>query len=293
MLRFNSLILLLLSLFIQSSCNKTLNYKKDLSIVKINNVKTTKVSFPKDGYIYVKQGETIYTISNKYRVIPKKIIQANNLQPPYTLKVQQKIFLPYPIVHITKDEDTVFSLSLQYAVNQSDIVELNNLTKPFSLKKIKKIKIPMEKDYSVIGLESKKKILTQEKITKTLSSKSTLNFIWPAKGNLSKKFGYYPDGKQHNDGIDIIVKGDKNVKASSDGKVAFVGSKLRSFGNMILIKHDKVWVTAYAKVGKLFVSEGDVIKKGDIIASMGNSNNILHFQIRKSRNPINPLTLLN
>ena len=62
---------------------------------------------------------------------------------------------------------------------------------------------------------------------------------------------------------------------------------------MILIKHDKVWVTAYAKVGKLFVSEGDVIKKGDIIASMGNGNNILHFQIRKSRNPINPLTLLN
>ena len=93
MLRFNSLILLLLSLFIQSSCNKSLYYKKDLSIVRINNVKNTKVNFPKDGYIYVKQDETIYTISNKYRVTPKKIIQANNLQSPYTLKVEQKIFL--------------------------------------------------------------------------------------------------------------------------------------------------------------------------------------------------------
>ena len=61
---------------------------------------------------------------------------------------------------------------------------------------------------------------------------------------------------------------------------------------MILIKHDKRWITAYSKLGKSLVNEGDLVKKGEAIASMGD-NNILHFQIRKSRNPINPESLLN
>ena len=293
MLKFNLLILLFLSLFFQFSCNKNITYKKDISFVKINNFENTKIIFPKDGYIYVEEGDTIYSISNKFRVIPEKIINANNLQSPYTLKVKQKLFLPYPIIHNLKEEDTIFSLSIRYAVNQSDIVELNNLSKPFSLNKLKRIKIPLEKDYSVIGLDPKKKVTSIEKFSKTPQNISDHLFIWPAKGKIERKFGYYADRKQHNDGIDIRVTGKKIVKASSDGKIAFVGSKIRSFGNMILIKHDKVWVTAYAKLGKLLVSEGDIIKKGDVIASMQEGNDVFHFQIRKSRNPINPVTLLN
>ena len=107
-----------------------------------------------------------------------------------------------------------------------------------------------------------------------------------------QKFGPHSNGKQHNDGVDIEVNENDKVIASFDGKVAFVGSNIKSFGNMILIKHDKKWITAYSKVGKSLVAQGDLVKKGDIIASM-EDNNILHFQIRKSRNPINPETLLN
>ena len=108
---------------------------------------------------------------------------------------------------------------------------------------------------------------------------------------LVKKFGPYSNGKQHYDGIDIRVE-DNRILASADGKVAFVGSKIKSFGNMILIKHDSKWISAYSKIGKTDVTEGQVVKKGQFIASV-KEDKTFHFQIRKSRNPVNPQSLLN
>ena len=292
MLNYNFCIFILLFLF-TISCNKTnLFIKKDLSSVKLTNVKLLKLNIPKDGYIYVNKGETIYSISNKYGLIPKNIIEANNLKQPFSLTKNQRLFLPYPLIHNVKNDDTIFSLSVQFAVNQSDIVELNNLKKPFELNEFQKIKIPLNKDYSVIGLTEKIKVSKRQILTKNNNFVKAPMFIWPAKGKLLKKFGPHSNGKQHNDGVDIEVNENEEVIASFDGKVAFVGSNIKSFGNMILIKHDKKWITAYSKVGKTLVSQGDFVKKGDIIASM-EDNNVLHFQIRKSRNPVNPEILLN
>ena len=292
MLNFNFFIIILLFLF-TFSCNRPeLFVKKELSSVKVMNINLLKLNVPNDGYIYVTKDETIYSISNKYGLIPKNIIEANNLTQPYSLKENQKLFLPYPLIHNVKKNDTVFSLSVQYAVNQSDIVELNNLKKPFELNESQKIKIPLNKDYSVIGIYEKMKVIKKAIYKKPKKSIKSPDFMWPVRGNLVKKFGPHSNGKQHNDGVDIEVKDNDKIMASFDGKVAFVGSNIKSFGNMILIKHDKSWITAYSKVGKSLVIEGDFVKKGDTIASMGDSN-ILHFQIRKSRNPINPEALLN
>ena len=97
-----------------------------------------------------------------------------------------------------------------------------------------------------------------------------------------KDFGPFDNGNQHNDGVDILVSTDKSIKASMSGKVAFVGSNLKSFGKMILIKHDSRFVTAYAKINEFNVKEGDIVKKGQIIGKIY-KNNSVHFQIRKSR----------
>ena len=102
-----------------------------------------------------------------------------------------------------------------------------------------------------------------------------------------KNFGPFDNGNQHNDGVDILVSSDQSIKASMSGKVAFVGSNLKSFGKMILIKHDNKFVTAYAKIDEFNVKEGDLVKKGQIIGKIF-KNNSLHFQIRKSRNPVDP-----
>ncbi len=291
-MKYKTLLYIIVFCFLLSCKKHPFFSGKDLSSVKVVDHKFVSHEIPKKGFIIIKKGETIYTISNKYQIIPKDIIDANKLKEPYTLHKDQKIILPYPLIHIVKKDDTIYSLSIQYAVNQSDIVELNSLTKPFELSKLKKIKIPLNKDYSVIGLDQKPKPYQKKLSTNSSSSIKLPTFIWPMNGKVIKRFGSYSNGKQHNDGIDIEVNKSKEIKAAFDGKVAFVGSNIKSFGNMILIKHDNKWVSAYSKLGVSLVSEGQNVKKGDVIASM-KENKVLHFQIRKSRNPIDPEKLLN
>ena len=261
----------------------------------IKNIQFKKLPYPKTGYIFPKKNETIYDLSNKYGILPQAIIKFNNLKKPYNISNKEKIYLPYPLIHNVKKGENIYDLSMIYAVSQSDIVELNDLKKPYTLEPFTNLKIPLHKDYKLFGLDSKVKVDNHKnKQIKTLNNKNValLKFNWPTKGKIVKAFGSFDNGKQHNDGINIRVYENNPVLASMDGKVAFVGSNLKSFGNMILIKHDKVWVTAYARISEFNVSEGDFVKKGEVIGNISRDST-LHFQIRKSRNPVNPIDYLN
>jgi len=264
--------------------------KKNISNVPVKNLSITKLNFPKDGYISVDDNQTIYDIANIYNILPKEIIRANNLKSPYQLLKGQQIYLPYPLMHRVKYNQNIYDISLIYAVSQSDIVELNGLRKPYKLISDVEIKIPFHKDYSVLGLINKTKIVNKSNITpvSTVNSK----FLFPVNGKIVKDFGPFDNGNQHNDGVNILVSTDQSIKASKSGKVAFVGSNLKSFGKMILIKHDSKFVTAYARINEFNVTEGDLVKKGQIIGKIY-KNNSIHFQIRKSRNPVNPNLYIN
>ena len=225
--------------------------KKNISNVPINNFSITKIDFPKDGYISVGENQTIYDIANTFNILPQEIIRANNLEFPYELTKGQQIYLPYPLMHKVKYNQNIYEISLIYAVSQSDIVELNGLRKPYKLITDVEIKIPLHKDYSVIGLINKTKISNQLNVSPI--SKINSKFLFPVNGKIIKDFGSFDNGNQHNDGINILVSTDQSIKASMSGKVAFVGSNLKSFGKMILIKHDSQFITAYAKVNEFNV----------------------------------------
>ena len=264
--------------------------KKNISNVPVKDISIRKFKFPRDGYITVNDNQTIYEIANTFNILPQEIIRANDLKSPYELSAGQQIFLPYPLMHKVKSNQNVYDISLIYAVSQSDIVELNELKKPYKLIPDVEIKIPMHKDYSVIGLINKIKI--SKKSNTSPVSKINSKFLFPVNGKIVKNFGAFDNGNQHNDGVNILVSTDQSIKASMDGKVAFVGSNLKSFGKMILIKHDSKFVTAYAKINEFNVTEGDIVKKGQIIGKIY-KNNSIHFQIRKSRNPVDPNLYIN
>ena len=264
--------------------------KKNISNVPVKDISIRKFKFPRDGYITVNNNQTIYEIANTFNLLPQEIIRANDLKSPYELSTGQQIFLPYPLMHKVKSNQNIYDISLIYAVSQSDIVELNGLKKPYKLIPGIEIKIPMYKDYSVIGLINKIKI--SKKSNTSLVSKINSKFLFPVNGKIVKNFGPFDNGNQHNDGVNILVLTDQSIKASMDGKVAFVGSNLKSFGKMILIKHDSKFVTAYAKINEFNVMEGDIVKKGQIIGRIY-KNNSIHFQIRKSRNPVDPNLYVN
>ena len=120
-------------------------------------------------------------------------------------------------------------------------------------------------------------------------------FVWPVQGKVIGAFGSSKDGMK-NDGINIAAPSGAPVVASADGTVAYAGNELRGFGNMVLIRHDGGYVTAYAHNASLLVKKGDKVKRGQTIARVGQTGAVfgpqLHFEIRKGTQPVDPMTFL-
>ncbi|WP_375454592.1 peptidoglycan DD-metalloendopeptidase family protein [uncultured Methylobacterium sp.] len=116
-------------------------------------------------------------------------------------------------------------------------------------------------------------------------------FRWPAKGRVIS--GY---GSSGNEGINIAVPEGTAVKAAEDGTVAYAGSDVKGYGKLVLVRHSNGYVSAYAHNGELDVKPGEKVKRGQTIAKSGASGNVtspqLHFEIRKSGAPIDPMSQL-
>ena len=120
-------------------------------------------------------------------------------------------------------------------------------------------------------------------------------FLWPLEGRVISGFGAKPGGK-HNDGINIAVPVGSEVRASQNGVVAYAGNELRGYGNLVLIRHNDGWMTAYAHNDSLLVGKGDVVRRGQVISRSGRSGGVsrpqAHFEIRRDGEPQDPLRLL-
>ena len=105
-------------------------------------------------------------------------------------------------------------------------------------------------------------------------------FTWPVKGEVIVEFGPAARGV-YNDGVNILAESGRPVTVSANGTVAFVGNNIKNFGKLVLVKHDGGYMTAYAHLGEILVSEGDVLTTGDTIGSIGSTGRVdtpqLHF----------------
>jgi murein DD-endopeptidase MepM/ murein hydrolase activator NlpD len=118
-----------------------------------------------------------------------------------------------------------------------------------------------------------------------------LDFRWPARGRVISGFG-----SGGNEGINISVPEGTPVRAAESGTVAYAGSELKGYGNLVLIRHDNGYVSAYAHNGELAVKRGEKVKRGQVVAKSGQSGNVnapqLHFEIRKGSTPVDPMPYL-
>ncbi len=117
-------------------------------------------------------------------------------------------------------------------------------------------------------------------------------FRWPAKGKVIGEFGKRTDGT-HNDGVNIAVPAGTDIHAAEGGTVAYAGSELKGYGNLVLIRHDNGWVSAYAHSDQILVKRGDAIKRGQVIAKAGKTGTVdqpqVHFELRQGSKPVDPL----
>jgi murein DD-endopeptidase MepM/ murein hydrolase activator NlpD len=117
-------------------------------------------------------------------------------------------------------------------------------------------------------------------------------FRWPVKGRIISTFGEKPTGMR-NEGINIAVPEGTSVRAAGSGIVAYAGNELKGYGNLILVRHDGGWVTAYAHNKELLVNRGDSVERGDVIATAGQTGSVtspqVHFEVRKGATAVDPM----
>ena len=117
-----------------------------------------------------------------------------------------------------------------------------------------------------------------------------LGLIWPAQGQVLAGFD-----ESKNKGLDIGGKAGDAVLAAADGQVVYAGAGLRGYGNLIILKHNSTYLTAYAHNQKLLVKEDQKVRKGDKIAEMGSTDADrvkLHFEVRRQGKPVDPARML-
>ena len=276
-------------------------------------IKAYKFKKKEDNLYYtVNKGDNLYLISKKYNVTISKLINFNNIDSPYKIFPNQKIFIPKKRTHIVKSGDTLYSISRRYRTDVFTVSRFNNLKNVNQIYTNQKLIIPDQfesKNKVVVKLKKKepnkvkKKIITKKNNSKKINNykkennKKTFNekFIWPVEGKILSKYGSNDPGF-FNDGINIESVSGKDVKASGPGEIVYSGNEIPGYGNLVLIKHSKNWITAYAHLKKIYKKKGSLVKKGEFIGAVGNSGNVkipqLHFEIRKGKEAVDPLKYL-
>jgi len=115
---------------------------------------------------------------------------------------------------------------------------------------------------------------------------------WPAIGKITKEFDLREINRQ---GLDIDPGPGAGVQAAADGEVVYSGRDLASYGNLVILRHEGNFLSAYSKVSDIFVQENQKVKAGELIASVGNEaadSTELHFEIRRNGEPVNPIDYL-
>ena len=197
---------------------------------------------------------------------------------------------------IVKKGETLFSISKKFNVSIDKIILANELNQKNFIFEGQILNIPTSniKKNDLSGTNSFTKIslpVQKPKSVFSISQSIKLSFSLPVNGNIINKFGLNSDGVV-NEGINIKANLGEIVRASADGEVIFVGTNLKDFGTMLLIKHSNDLVTSYAHLSKTLVKEGEFIIQGQQIGVVGSTGKVtntqLYFELRKDNEPLNP-----
>lgn len=224
-------------------------------------------------YHQVRKGDTLYSISWHYSQDYRQVAKWNELGSSYIIIEGQWLRVAPP----GPDAGLQPPVYKQNPVKVQDQQTEKNIPKSPSKKIVKQ---PVS-------------VASNTSNSLTLPSSSTvIAWQWPLQGKLIRKFNVNKPGQQ---GVDISAAAGALVHAAAAGKVVYSGSGLRGYGNLIIIKHNDKYLSAYAHNKNILVKEGVMVKKGQQIARVGASESKqikLHFQIRIDGKPVDPLRYL-
>jgi murein DD-endopeptidase MepM/ murein hydrolase activator NlpD len=236
----------------------------------------------------VRQGETLFSLGRKYGVSPYAIAQANGLSKSAPLSIGQTLQIPgggTKVLASAPAEEQV-----EDAGSDEGTIAKTETDSPPAMKQAEAPEAASGKDQSKIASAP-----TADDEAPA-ADPSLPAFRWPVKGRVISEYGAKPNGLR-NEGINIAVPEGTSVRAADSGVVAYAGNELKGYGNLVLIRHEGGWVTAYAHNKELFVKRGDTVKRGDIVAKAGQTGSVsspqVHFEIRKGATAMDPMKFLN
>ncbi|MDH6153478.1 MULTISPECIES: peptidoglycan DD-metalloendopeptidase family protein [Paraburkholderia] len=216
----------------------------------------------------VRRGDTLARVAQHHHISVKQLQAWNGLKASARLK-------PGQVLHVASPE-TVRAVK---AAAQSAAQRASQATAQTSSQASTQSAAPAPDATEV-------REVTQE----TRRHASNVALAWPAAGSVVEAF---QPGETR--GIEIGGKAGDPVRAAADGKVMYAGTGLNSYGSLIIVQHNKDFLTAYSHNRKLMVKMGDIVRKGQQIAEMGDENNSrvsVGFEVRRDGKPVDPLPYL-
>lgn len=281
-------------------------------------------------YIVVK-GDTLYSIAFQAGTDVPTLARHNRLSPPYAIYPGQTLRLDVPTrsLYRVKKGDTLYRIAQRTGHSMTELAQLNGLSSPYHINVGQRLnlgtRVPNNKAVTARkpATPSSKLMISNAKAPlttttgkssstksnaplaptsgkaysakadqKSATSSEAIVWRWPTKGRISSGFSLSETG---NKGIDIQGSRGQAIHAAAAGKVVYAGNALRGYGNLIIIKHNDDYLSAYAHNEKLRVKEQETVSSGQHIADMGNSDTTdigLHFEIRYQGTSVDPMKYL-
>ncbi len=255
----------------------------------------------------VLRGDTLYSIAFYYGLDYHDLEELNGIKNPRLIQVGQVLRLfsaesgsaeaataGTSAAPVIKDQPRV----VKYVYNAAALAQIDDVQNSNA----KSYKVPGA-TVEVLPLDYKSGTTNSKVVAKSVraeprsdtaiinTEEDGLQWAMPASGKIVANFSEVDNRK----GIDIAGKLGQDVLASAPGKVVYSGSGLRGYGKLIIIKHNKTFLSAYAHNDKILVKEGQTVSRGEKIASMGKTDSSsvkLHFEVRRLGKPVDPAKYL-
>jgi murein DD-endopeptidase MepM/ murein hydrolase activator NlpD len=235
----------------------------------------------------VASGDRLGALAQAYGVSLEALARANALSPPYVVYVGQVLQVPSgakaaPVRYVVRQGDTLSGIAGRFDVAVADVAASNGIASPYRLSVGQSLKIPGEQTARAVPDAAPPRLTGR-------------GFLWPVSGKVIGGFGVTANG-QHRNGINIAARKGAPVVASEDGIVVYASDGIDGYGRMVLVRHDEGYITTYAHNASLLVEVGDVVRRGQVIARVGDTGDVstsqLHFELRRGTKPINPEAVL-
>ena len=267
--------------------------------------------------ITVQGNENIYTVARTHNVSMRELIVLNDLKPPFEIRPGQTLFLPAGGSDFGGDMKAPEPAPLE-PVEKKDVAPIvpAGVSEAPLAPVVPPPQAPPQKQEGVLTppsvLAPVQAAVHPKEVPTTVAPVSaapapppsaapeevadvSVSMVWPVQGPVLSSYGTKAAGIA-NEGIDIGAPKGSPVIAAAPGTVVYAGNDMKGFGNLVLVRHQGDWVTAYAHLDRVMVKKDSILAKGDMVGTVGKTGDAptprLHFEIRHAEKPVDPATLM-